>query len=200
MPVQLRFINKSQVAKSPLVAISCLPPQPGVPIIAWKLIRDIGAGSFHPLTYSQKLEISVGDSDGNFTALIPAPPGSIFSAVNTGSGTQLVRDGDSRRPEAIEVHNRLPSGKITAVIFRDNSPCAQLQDMPPNTRTFFSFEPTLYIEKTASVQEGNISTIITFAEEPVRLPLRNIASADIILKGGGGAPFSFSLENIKRVS
>ncbi len=198
MVISLRFINQSQATDNPIIAITCAEASAGVPVVAWHIIRNIGPGSNYPFTYSSELGVVASDDNGNYTAQLSAQLGTAFSVRSTASGNQLVYDGTTLHPDAISVKNLLPSGRITAFLYRDQNVCAKSGPLRPNTRVNFSFAPLLYIGRAASVTEGDISTSAVFAVEPVRISLNGVTNADIVMKGGGESPLLFSVENINR--
>ena len=149
LEVRLRFINNSQATNNPTIAVSCTD-NTAEQIIAWRLIRNIGPGSFYPFVYTVASEISVADSNGNITPKQAAEPGDLFTMVNAGAGNQLQRQSGGVPMPAVGVRNALQADRISAYIFKDGHVCTQMS-IWPGAQARFSLTPEIFIGKVASM-------------------------------------------------
>ncbi|MBC3920581.1 hypothetical protein H8L32_24160 [Undibacterium sp. CY18W] len=169
--------------------------------VAWTVIRNCGQNEYHPFTYPIGMTVSSSDSWGNYTPQLAAEHGQIFEATMTGSGDGLAYAGPATNASEIQVRNNLTQGAINAHIFKGGKLLAIKTAIAPGQRAAFRLEPTLWIGAASEIEEGDVMNSAVISSLNTELSLLGIASADIVMTGGGpGAdskPFSFHLENIK---
>ncbi len=194
--IRIRLVNQSQATDNPIIAVSCTAPVPGERVVAWRLIQNIGSGSIFPFTYSQALNIVVGDSDGNYTPMQLAELGALFVMTRTPSGNQLLRSSESGQSNTVTVRNMLPNGSINIDIYRDQHVCAQIPSLYPNAQGVLSFRPMIYIGRAIDVQKGATATTVEFTDELTQINLSSYRNFDVVMRGGyAGEPLNFSVEN-----
>lgn len=168
--------------------------------VAWQVIRNCGQGWSHPVEYPAAVTVGVMDAYGNYSPQMQAENGQAFAVVRRASGDALVLSGQSSSPQEISIANDLPLGAISAIVFRDGKPYAMKQTVAPQQKAVFQFKPTIFIGVVSQVEEGQILNSAIISDINTEISLLGIASADIVMSGGGpgpqSTPFTFVLENV----
>src|SRR5436853_6969216 len=88
MDIQLNFINNSAQADNAEIVIFQKNIETGDnhSQVAWLVIRHCACGDNHPFLYPEAMQISAGDSDGNYTPRLDASPGDAFTLSPGSSG------------------------------------------------------------------------------------------------------------------
>lgn len=202
MNIKLNFINHSNDTNDTDVVIFARNVATDVDefAIAWKVIQHCGQGDNHPFVYPTSSEVAMGDAWGNYSPRLVAQPGDRFAARKSVAGEQLVHSGASSSPSEIEVVNELPQGAISANIYKDGSLFAQARSIAPGMKAVFEFMPTIWIGVASQISEGGTMNAAVISSVNTEISLLGIASADIIMTGGGSGedamPFAFSLANV----
>ena len=200
--VRLTFINQSNDQMNSDVVIFQKNAAGGqqVSTVAWLVIQNCGQGDSHPFVYPAAMEVGASDSWGNFTPLLDAPPGQSFAVVYTASGDQLVPDGPATSPTEVQVENQLQLGAINAGIYRNRALLAHEKSLAPGQIAAFAFEPTIWIGAVSQAEQGQVLDPAIVGSINTQLSLFGIASADIVMTGGGpgenASPFAFTMQNI----
>jgi para-aminobenzoate synthetase / 4-amino-4-deoxychorismate lyase len=202
MDIQLNFINNSSDLNNSEVVIfqknvaTNFDEQP----IAWQVIRHCGQGDNHPFTFPMKMQVSANDSYGNYTPQLDAQNGQMFKMQLTTSGDQLVPAGSGSSSKEVQVLNALAKGAINANIYKAGKLLATKTSIAPMQKAVFQFKPTIWIGAVSQVVQGQVMNSAILSEINTELSLLGIASADIVMTGGGpgrnAAPFAFNLENV----
>ena len=200
--IKLNFINNSNDANNSEVVIF----QKNVATnfdelaVAWQVIKYCGPGDNHPFTFPLSMQVSASDSYGNHTPQLPAQNGQLFQMTLTTSGDKLVAIGSSTSAKEVQVLNSLDKGAINANIYKDGRLLATKTSIAPQQKAVFEFKPTIWIGVASQVVQGQVMNSAIISNINTELSLLGIASADIVMTGGGpGAkaqPFSFNLSNI----
>ena len=70
----------------------------------------------------------------------------------------------------------------------------------PGQQAVFEFKPSIWIGTASQVTQGEVLHPSVLSEVSTELSLQGIASADIVMTGGGpgenAPPFAFSMQNI----
>lgn len=203
MDIQLNFINASNDANNSQIVIF----QKNVATsfeelaVAWQVIRYCGQGDNHPFVFPMRMDVAAADSWGNFTAHQEAQNGQLFTMQRTASGDHLALTGEATSPSEVQVLNGLEQGAISANIFKAGKLFATKTAIAPQQKAVFSFKPTLWIGVASEVVEGQVLNDAILSNINTELSLLGIASADIVMTGGGpgqnAVPFAFSLQNIE---
>jgi len=168
--------------------------------VAWKVIRYCGFGCHHPFVYADETEVAYSDEFGNFAPRKTAAPGQMFSVVPTPSGRRLVASGDATSPTEIQVLNALPRGAVNINFYRNNQLLTVKPWVAPGQKAVFSFLPTLWIGVASQVVQGEPLSSAILSNVNQELPLQGVASADLVMTGGGAGSDSisyvFALENV----
>jgi hypothetical protein len=202
MDIKLNFINRSNdVLNSDVVIFQKnIATDAEELAVAWTVIHDCGQNDCHPFTWPQDFQVSAGDSWGNYTALQVAQAGQLFQMKRTTSGDQLLQDGPSTSQNEIQVLNALTQGSISANIYKSGRLIATKTAVVPGQKAVFEFRPTIWIGVVSQVTQGQVITSAVMSTVNTEISLLGIASADIVMTGGGAGapppPFSFSLENV----
>lgn len=204
--IKLNFVNLSNDANNSKVVIF----QKNVATsfdelaIAWKVIENCGVGDNHPFTYSLEMKVSASDSYGNYTPQLLAYPGQAFEMKRSQSGDILAKANTaSASPKDVEVRNSLTQGSINASIYRDGRLLALKTNIVPLEKAVFQFKPTIWIGIASEVEEGEVMNSAVLSLVNTEISLLGIASADIVMSGGGvgtaSQPYSFSLANVRNL-
>ena len=202
MDIKLNFINQSNDADNSQIVIF----QPNVAdnfgetAVAWIVIENCGRGDNHPFVYPLSLSVGAGDADGNFTPHLPAINGQLFAMTRTTSGDEISLAGKGTVATEIQVENGLPDGAITAMVFKNDQLFAARTNLQPGQVASFQFKPTILIGVVSQVTPGQILNSAILSSIKTEISLLGLASADIVMTGGGSGPdakpFEFHLENI----
>ncbi|MCP3944657.1 MAG: hypothetical protein GY710_24710 [Desulfobacteraceae bacterium] len=200
--IKLRLINNSSDANNSQVVIfqKNVATNFGELAIAWRVINNLGRNDYHPFEYSMGMEVCCGDSWGNFTPHMSSIPGESFHMVLDATGNVLNKDGVSASAKEVEVRNDLLRGAISANILKDGKLLAAKTSVAPGQKAVFEFKPTIFMGVASQVTEGKVMNSAIISSVNTELSLLGIASADIVMTGGGpgkdSTPFEFNLENI----
>jgi len=169
--------------------------------LAWRVIKNLGTGNHHPFTYSLAMQVASSDSYGNFTPRMTAYPGQMFAMTKNQSGDVLGPAGPSTASTEVQVANQLEQGAINASLYRDGKLLAQKTNIAPQQKAVFKFKPTIFIGVVSQVVEGQVLDSAILSSINTELSLLGVASADIVMTGGGpgqgSQPFRFTLENVQ---
>jgi hypothetical protein len=120
--------------------------------------------------------------------------------IMTVSGNELQADGKSISPDEIEVKNHLPTGSVNALIYKAGKLFAHKTGIAPGQKAVFQFNPTIYIGVVSQMDQGQVMNAAILSDINTEISLLGIASADIVMTGGGpgpnAAPFAFTLANV----
>ena len=196
--ISLQLINKSDNANGLTVLIFQRNATLGhdETVVAWRVVRDLPQDGRDSFFFSDDLSVSASDSWGNFTPQFPVRPGQAYQMVLSVSGDvlQLYSPGASN-PSEIDVRNGLSDGAINAQLYRSKELLATKTAIAPGQKASFAFQPTLFFGVVAQMEPGEIIPPSTLPEL-TEISLRGVQSADIVITGGAGAPYMFTLQNV----
>ncbi|HTF04963.1 MAG TPA: hypothetical protein VK826_13140 [Bacteroidia bacterium] len=201
--VKLNFINQSNDVNNSEVVIFQKNVVPGYEeiAVAWTVIQNCGQGDNHPFDYPFQSYVTAADSYGNYEPLLLANPGDAFQMVLNNSGDRLEAAGSANSAQEIDVKNNLAQGSISAWIYKAGKPLAVKTNIVPGQMAAFNFKPTIFIGVASQVEEGEVMNSAIISQINTEISLLGIASADIIMTGGGAGtgsvPFQFTLQNVK---
>jgi hypothetical protein len=203
--IELRLINQSADANNSSILLF----QKNVATnfdelaIAWQVIENLGAGWVHPFKYDLDLQVSAADSWGNFVPPQDTADGQLWTVAKDSSGDQLKPTGPANSASEVQILNGLTQGAISACIYRSGKLLSIKTGVAPGQKAAFVFKPMLYIGVASQIEEGDILDSAIITNVNTALNLSGIASADIVMSGGGpgrsSRPFSFALQNVKRM-
>ncbi len=199
--IKLTVINKSKATNHPPIVVfqrnKTIEFAEGV--VAWMVIDHLGQDESYSFNLPVSQTVSCSDSYGNFTPHMVADPGQSYHMVLDGDGNELKMRGAATSPEEVQVRNSLDKGAITANIHKDSKLLAVVPNIAPGQKAKFQIDPTLYIGTVNQAKEGKV-ILSGILKNVTELSLLGIASADIVMTGGGpgkdSETFQFSLENI----
>jgi hypothetical protein len=203
--IELRLINQSADANNSSILLF----QKNVVTnfdelaVAWQVIDNLGAGWVHPFRYDLDLQVSAADSWGNFVPPQGSADGQLWTVTKDTSGDQLKSTGPASSASEIQILNGLNQGAIAACIYRSGKLLSMKTGIAPGQKAAFVFKPMLWIGVASQVEEGDILDAAIITNVNTQLNLTGIASADIVMSGGGpgrnSRPFGFTLQNVKRM-
>lgn len=200
--IQLNFIDQSNDANNSSVVIfqrneaTSFDEQ----AVAWQVIQSGGRGYKHPFKWPLACIVAARDNWGNCTPGVPAEPGQVFRMVSTSSGDQLQAAGPASNAQEIQIVNGLPTGSIDAEVYKDGRLLATRTGVSPQQKAVFQFKPTIWIGVVSQLAPGQVINSAIISSVNTELNLLGIASADIVMTGGGrgpnAQPFAFTLQNV----
>ena len=206
MNIALRFINRSNDCGNSEVVLfqRNVVPELEELAIAWRVIRYCGRDCMHPFTYSTDVEIALGDEHGNFSPRIPAENGMrLVIASHPGGRPRLANALDGAPHSDIEVVNQLGRGAVNVNAFVAGRLMASKSAVAPGQKAVFRFAPVLWIGVGSQIEESRALASAVLSSTNTPIELAGIASADIVMTGGGGGqsaqPLRFEFENIVRL-
>jgi hypothetical protein len=202
MNIELNFINRSNDLNNSQIVIFQKNAATNFDElhVAWLVIQYCGQGDNHPFTFPMTMAVRASDSYGNYTPQLAAQHGQMFHVTLTGSGDTLSFAGPSSRSSEVQLRNDLSKGAINGSIYKDGRVLATQTSIAPSQKAVFQFKPTLWIGAVSQVAQGQVMNSAIIDGIDTEISLLGIASADIVMTGGGpgksSTPFAFSLENI----
>ncbi len=202
MDIQLNFINQSNDANNSQIVIF----QKNVATdfdelaVAWQVIQNCGQGDNHPFVFPMTMAVGGSDSYGNYTPQLPAQNGQLFTMQYTPSGDKLNQTGAGTSMTEVQVLNGLQQGAINASIYKAGKMLATKTSIAPAQKAVFQFKPTIWIGVASQIVQGQVMNSAIISNINTELSLLGIASADIVMTGGGpgqySTPFQFNLDNV----
>lgn len=203
MDIKLRFVNqssdgnKSEVViyqKNLLTSVASLT-------VAWKVIRYCGRDCTHPFVYPLDYEVAVTDEYGNFSPRLSAKNGQLLELISTPTGSRrLLHAGPASASAELHVLNGMGQGAIDVCLFKDGRLMGLKTSVSPGQKAVFQYPPVLWIGVVSEVSQGQAINSAVLPNINTELSLIGIASADIVMTGGGpgagSTPYEFNLENI----
>ncbi len=166
--------------------------------VAWKIIKSLGIGSHHHITYPMEFQVGAIDANGNCMPLISAEKGSRYEMVLTNSGHEFSKfETSAANPLDVEIWNNLKKGSMDAQIYRGGGLLATKLNIMPGSKANFQFKPILFIGAVSQITEGKIMSSNVTVQYLTKLNLQNTSHTDIIISGGGkgteATPLTFTL-------
>ncbi len=163
-------------------------------VIAWKVIKIVDINTSHSFTISTEMHVTVEDENGNVSDPQATEGGVKWNAVSVSAGTMLVNDiASGSNASEIQIYNGLDEGAINASIYKDNKLLATQMNIAPQQSTAFAFEPTIWVGVVPQAVEGEIIDPLVLSTITTEISLLGITNANLILTGGSGNPYLFSL-------
>ncbi len=202
MDIKLNLINRSNDANNSQIVIFQRNPAAGADDrpVAWRVFGPLGRGDAYPFDYPLSTGISSRDPWGNYTPMMPVENGQLYGVTGTDSGDALSLLGAASSPHEIQCRNDLVQKAIAVSLYKSGKLWQQSASIPPGQTAVFAFVPTLVVGMVFGMEEGEVmdSTIVSSVD--TELSLLGIASADIVMTGGGpgagSTAFRFTLENV----
>lgn len=203
MDIKLRFVNKSNDGNKSEVVIyqkNVLTTMASL-AVAWKVIRYCGRDCTHPFVYPDGYEVSVTDENGNYSPRLPARNGQMLSLVSTPAGNRRLRyTGPASASTELDVLNAMSQGAVDVCLYKDGRLMGVKTAVSPGQKAVFQYQPALWIGVASEVVQGGPISSAVLSEIYTEISLIGIASADIVMTGGGpgegSTPYVFNLENI----
>jgi len=203
MDIKLNFVNDSNDVNNSEIVIFAKNAATGLGeiAVAWLVIQNCGRGDHHPFVYPMATQVGASDSFGNYMPLLDATNGQQFLVMRDTSGDVLKQSTESAvSSKQIEVLNALTAGAINAGIYKSGKLYAQVTSVAPLQKAVFQFKPTIWIGVVSQAVEGEVMDSAIVSSVNTELSLLGIASADIVMTGGGAGPsakpFMFTLANV----
>ena len=200
--IQLNLINQSNEVNTSEVVIF----QKNVATsfdelaVAWRVINNLGQSESHPFAFSYDMTVNAEDGDSSDTAPVSASSGESFQMAQSQAGNRFSPKGKARNTAEVQVQNNLAQGNIDAKVHRDGKLLASKKSIAPGQEVAFEFKPSIWVGVTPGTVEGAEMSSNEVASASTELSLSGVASADIIMTGGGpgsaSTPFVFTLENV----
>jgi hypothetical protein len=205
--IQLNFINQSTDTNNSQIVIfqKNVAGSFNAIAVAWTVVPVSSLGGINPVTFPMTtLSAGASDSWGNYTPMMPAQHGQTFAAVHTATGIDLRSPATPAGTNEITVTNGMALGAINAGIYRDNKLLAIQTGIPPQQKAVFAFHPTIWVGLAPNIVEGQVMDSAVQTTINTELSLLGIASADIVMSGGGSGatatPITFTLQNVVKAT
>lgn len=203
MDIKLNFINKSNDKNNSQIVIFQKNTNTDFDelAVAWKVIQNCGLNDNHPFVFPMEMMVSATDSYGNYTPLQNAENGQLFTMNHTDSGDELKLEPEpGASVTEVQVLNKLARGAIATSIYKAGKMLATKTSIAPQQKAVFQFKPKIYIGAASQIVEGQVMNSAIISNINTELSLLGIASADIVMTGGGpgpsSMPFTFTLQNV----
>ncbi|HLO94472.1 MAG TPA: hypothetical protein VK195_09150 [Burkholderiaceae bacterium] len=206
MDIKLNFVNRSEAGNTSEVVVFQKNQAMDMDAlaVAWKIIRRCGRDCYHPLRYPQHYELAVRDSWGNFTPRLQAWPGQTFELSKGPAGGRQLRLVKRQDPSGgsgeIQVLNELRQGAVDICLYKAGFLLGRKTSVVPGQKALFRYRPTLWIGLASDLVQGSAFDSAVLPYEAQELSLLGLASADIVMSGGGAgpgaSPYEFRLENV----
>lgn len=171
----------------------------GQPCVAWHVIAGTRPGSLHHFSYTSELNLSAGNAYDHSANAVPVQPGNCYRVARAGEGFIFEETGmASALLGEVELYNNLDEVSVHANMFKDGKLLAVSGPVRPGQTTCFSFRDKIMMGVLPFVEQGDLINFDMAAKSACEIDLRNVESADIVLRDGkpGELPFVFSLENV----
>jgi hypothetical protein len=202
MDILLNFINRSNDQNNTAVFLfqKNAATQQAELATAWKVIRHCGYNCSHPLVYASVLEASISDEYGNYSPRRTVRTGELYTVSQLPVGRRFGHGGNNLSTKDFAIRNDLPRGAVNVSVYNQGRLLAKKTNVAPEQKAVFQFFPALWIGAAAQVVEGQTLDSAILNDVNTELSLVGIASADIVMTGGGlgrdALPLQFSFENI----
>ena len=201
--IQLKVLNRSNDINNSNIVVfqKNVSADANVQTIAWRVIKNLGIGDYHPFTYPMAFEIAAKDANGNYMPNQKCTNGQAFEVIMSSSGHVLQRASyPSSSPAEVQVYNNLSLGDIDAQCYRDGKLLAAKTNVSPGMKASFEFLPKIFIGMVSQIEQGAVMSSNIPVQFLTELDLLGVSEADIVLTGGGGGeeatPFVFQMTNI----
>jgi len=204
MDIRLKFINRATNLYSGDIVLFQKNVATDLEELAtaWKVIRHCGYECHHPIVYPLSFEVTSSDDFGNYSPRIAADRGQLLAVTPTPRGRRLTLHGSSTSPLEVQVLNGLSRGAVNINIFRGGHVLARKTSVAPEQKVVFRFPPELWIGAVSQIEQGGAIDAATLSSVNTQLSLLGIASADIVMTGGGpdadARAYVFTLQNVVR--
>lgn len=198
---RLNFINRSKDANdSQILLFQKNEAKPDAPVVSWRVIADCKPGHSTSFKFSRDLTIAASDSHGTFTEQQPAVNGQRFTLTKDEKGIQTLTADTTGHPRSISFVNDLDKDPANVNLFRNGRLVALAAGVGSGREVTFQLADSLWIGAVSQIEEGMVIHPAILDSIKQKLILTGIASADLVMSGGGpgsGAkPFEFALENV----
>jgi hypothetical protein len=200
--IQLNFINASNdVNRSSIVLFQKnVSADFDEMAVAWHVIQNCGQGDNHPFVFPMAMAVGASDSWGNYTPQKTTTIGQMWEMYNNQTGDVLQGAGSATSPTEVQVLNSLKTGAINASIYKGGKVLATKTSIAPQQKAVFQFKPTVWIGVTSEVVQGQVMNSAVISAVNTELSLLGLASANIVMTGGGAGPnsqpFSFTFDKV----
>jgi hypothetical protein len=198
--IRLNFINRSKDTNDSQVLLfqKNEAAAEGGPVIAWRVIAGCKPGQSFPFKFSHELSIAASDMYGTFTEQQPAVNGQRFTLEQVPGGKALTADATGH-PRKVSFVNGLHE-PASVNLYRNDRLLAMATGIGSGREVSFQLADSLWIGAVSLIEEGVIIHPEILKSVHQKLILTGIASADIVMSGGGpgshATPFVFELENV----
>lgn len=203
MEIKLNFVNNSNDANNSQVVIfqKNVASNFDEVALAWHVITSSGQGDSHPFTYPMNLTLNIGDTGDKSGPPLTDQSISVSQNRIMPSGEYaLLMNPPATTDKEVQIRNDLAKGAINASIYKDGKLLAVNSPVTPEPNPVSEFKPSIWIGVSSEIEEGEVMQSAIISNINTELSLLGIASADIVMSGGGtgsnSIPYTFTLENI----
>jgi hypothetical protein len=184
--LQLRFVNLSgDGGVSNVVFFQKNGANATGSIIAWRVARNCGYRNYCCLPYNWETEIDMVDWNGNHCPRQAAAGDGVFHIVRKRYGKKLEAVRTEGHPTQVWVQNRLDTGAPHITLYRSGCVVARHENLIPGQWAKFDVEHWLHVVVMPCVKQGDDIAAHLGSASIAKFFLQGIASADIVMVGGG---------------
>lgn len=200
MNIQLNFRNQSSDSHDNQVVIfqRNVAGATDELAVAWKVIPLTGTSDQYRFEFPIDNTVDASDSTGVASEAVPAAAGQLLRATAAQTRLALAPAGTASHPEEIQIGNLLAQRTISVAVYKDGALLAIQPHIAPQQKAVFAFNTSLWIGLVPRIEAGQVIDPATLAGLDTELSLVGIASADIVMSGGGASAVRFALDNIVR--
>jgi hypothetical protein len=202
---KLNFINRSyDMNRSDIIIFQTNGAAGGAERpVAWKVIKRCPNDWSHPFTFSNELQLGLGDCDGNHSPRVPVMPGTLARISPGPKGGVALVAGRGMDPTAIQVESRVQIGGYDAEVYRDGRLLSRHRGLGPRARAEFRFNQRIRLFAGSGIDEGDLLRRSELRWRVLtELDLLGVTRADIVMTGGGcgpnATPLCFHLHQVER--
>lgn len=153
--------------------------------IAWRVVRRCGYRNYCPIPYSWDTDINMVDWNDNHSKRQKAGQGDVFHITPQRHGKRLSAVEKNGHPTQVWVQNCLSLGALHVNLYRSGHLVAQQRNVIPEQWAKFELSHWLYVAVIPGIQQGAAIPMEYLSAPATEFCLHGIASADIVMHGGG---------------
>ena len=170
-------------------------------VVAWSVLEKLGYEDFHPFLYQSEYQIFAVDSAGNKSKLQSVSQGQRLDIFKANGGLEsALSNVPAASPLEFQVAN-LTSESIDIHVLNSGNLVYYEKKVAVQKVIDFQFSESIYLGAVSGVikQGGELSTDMIAESINTQLPLKEIASADIIMSSAttsNNLVYQFSFKNV----
>lgn len=196
---RLRIINESNIPELPQIGITQqnIANSPGKKPSFWRIYSGIEHNQPISFPFTSQFNFTGLDYRNHGTKSVFNVKGKALKMINEKGTKKVIVIGNASNPNQIEFTNGTHE-KVSGAVYRDYWHLATVGKIPPGRTGKFEFTETILL---GMIPDYNSRLLVTDEEMELMktsIDLTGVKSGDIVVRGGGEEPFTFSFENVIR--